>query len=266
MANTEKRILGDYKITTDAGSTGNVEIDTHTLTVDGNLVITGTSTTVSSTNTSVADNVIVLNSGESGAGVTSGTSGIEIDRGTSDNATIHFDEANDVFDFKIGSSFAKVRGGTPVGGDDLATKTYVDNQVSGGGAVVDKINEGNSKAEVFDDGVGTSKFFVNIDGTDVLEATATNFSYGNVQISGNTVSNIATDENLILSTTGTGEINIVDVTKVTEQGSDPTGVAGFTKVYAKTPASGGSGVFVANINTTDELVTKSKAIVFGLIF
>src|SRR6056300_1747010 len=85
MANTEKRILGDYKITTDAGSTGNVEIDTHTLTVDGNLVITGTSTTVSSTNTSVADNVIVLNSGESGAGVTSGTSGIEIDRGTSDN-------------------------------------------------------------------------------------------------------------------------------------------------------------------------------------
>ena len=25
MANTEKRILGDYKITTDAGSTGNVE-------------------------------------------------------------------------------------------------------------------------------------------------------------------------------------------------------------------------------------------------
>ena len=39
MANTEKRVLGDYKITTDAGSTGNVSIDTHTLTVDGNLVI-----------------------------------------------------------------------------------------------------------------------------------------------------------------------------------------------------------------------------------
>ena len=76
--------IGDYKITTDAGSTGNVAIDTHTLTVDGNLVVTGSSTTVSSTNTSITDNVIVLNSGESGAGVTSGTSGIEIDRGTAD--------------------------------------------------------------------------------------------------------------------------------------------------------------------------------------
>jgi len=266
MANTEKRILGDYKITTDAGSTGNVAIDTHTLTVDGNLVVTGSSTTVSSTNTSITDNVIVLNSGESGAGVTSGTSGIEIDRGTADNSTIHFDEANDVFDFKIGSSFAKVRGATPVGADDLTTKDYVDNLIGGGGAVVDKINEGDSKAEIFDDGVGTSKFFINIDGTDVLEANATNFSYGNVQISGNTVSNTATNEDLILSTTGTGEINIVDVTKITEQSSDPTGESGFTKVYAKAPASGGSGVFVANINTTDELVTKSKAIVFGLIF
>ena len=264
MANTEKRVLGDYKITTDAGSTGNVSIDTHTLTVDGNLVITGTSTTVSSTNTAIADNVIVLNEGEAGAGVTSGTSGLEIDRGSVDNATIHFDEANDVFDFKIGSSFAKVRGASPVGSDDLATKSYVDAQV--GGSSADKIVEGDSKAEVFDDGVGTSKFFVNLDGTDVLEVTATALAHGNVQISGNTVSNTATGENLILSTTGTGEINIVDVTKITEQGSDPTGVSGFTKVYAKTPASGGSGVFVSNINTTDELVTKSKAIVFGLIF
>ena len=266
MANTEKRVLGDYKITTDSGSTGSIELDTQTVTITGNLNVQGATTTVSSTNTSVSDNVIVLNSGEAGAGVTSGTSGIEIDRGSVDNATLTYNETADVFEVKIGSSFSKIRGATPVGGDDLATKTYVDNQVSGGGAVVDKINEGNSKAEIFDDGVGTSKFFVNIDGADVLEATATNLSYGNVQISGNTVSNKATGENLILSTTGTGEINIVDVTKVTEQSSDPTGVAGFTKVYAKTPASGGSGVYVSNINTTDELVTKSKAIVFGLIF
>ena len=217
MANTEKRVAGDYKLTTDAGASGNVEFDTHTLTVTGNLVVTGSTTTVSSTNTAITDNVIVLNSGESTAGVSSGTAGIEIDRGTSDNATL----------------------------------TY---------------NEGNSKAEIFDDGVGTSKFFVNIDGTDVLEATATNLTYGNLQISGNSVTNTATDENLVLATTGTGEIELQDVTKLTDQASDPTGVSGFAKVYAKVPGSGGSGVFVSNINSTDELVTKSKAIVFGLIF
>ena len=72
-------------------------------------------------------------------------------------------------------------------------------------------------------------------------------------------------EFLILDTDA-GEIGIVDPAKLTEQSSDPAGASGFTKVYAKVPAGGGSGVYVANINTTDELVTKSKAIVFGLIF
>lgn len=266
MANTEKRIDGNYKLTTDTGSSGNVEFDTHTLTVTGNLVVTGSTTTVSSTNTAITDNVIVLNSGESTAGVSSGTAGIEIDRGTSDNATLTYNETDDSFEAKIGASYSKIRGATPVGTNDLATKDYVDTQVSGGGAVVDKINEGNSKAEIFDDGVGTSKFFVNIDGSDVLEATATNLTYGNVQLSGNSITNTATDENLVLATTGTGEIELQDVTKLTDQASDPTGVSGFAKVYAKVPGSGGSGVFVSNINSTDELVTKSKAIVFGLIF
>ena len=83
------------------------------------------------------------------------------------------------FEHKIGTNYS-VRGGTPPDANDLTTKDYVDTQVAGGGAVVDKINEGNSKAEIFDDGVGTSRLFVEIDGTEVLQATATNLEYGNV--------------------------------------------------------------------------------------
>ena len=109
-------------------------------------------------------------------------------------------------------------------------------------------------------------FLINIAGAYVFETPATTLRYGNVQTSGNSITNTATDENLVLATTGTGEIELQDVTKLTDQASDPTGVSGFAKVYAKVPGSGGSGVFVSNINSTDELVTKSKAIVFGLIF
>ena len=127
-----------------------------------------------------------------------------------------------------------------------------------------KLSEGDSKAEIFDDGVGTSRLFVEIDGTEVLQATATNLEYGNVRVSGNTISNKVNGEDLILDTDA-GEVGIVDPTKLTEQ-TRPTGESGYTKVYAKAPSGGGSGVYVANINTTDELVTKSKAIVFGLIF
>ena len=266
MANTEKRVAGNYKITTDAGSTGNVEFDTHTLTVTGNLVVTGSTTTVSSTNTAITDNVIVLNSGESTAGVSSGTAGIEIDRGTSDNATLTYNETDDSFEAKIGASYSKIRGATPVGTNDLATKDYVDTQVSGGGAVVDKINEGNSKAEIFDDGVGTSQFKVNLDASDVFTVTPTALSYANVSVNGNTISNTATDENLFLSTTGTGELELNSVVTMAEQGSDPSAVASKTKLYAKTPGGGGSGIYTTTQSGSDELASRGKAIIFGLIF
>ena len=49
-------------------------------TITGNLTVQGTQTTVSTTNTSISDNTIVLNSGETGAGIqhADGESGIEL--------------------------------------------------------------------------------------------------------------------------------------------------------------------------------------------
>jgi len=44
------------------------------MTVNGNLVISGNTTSVDSTNTSIVDNILTLNKGEAGAGVTLGVS------------------------------------------------------------------------------------------------------------------------------------------------------------------------------------------------
>ena len=70
------------------------------LIVSGNFTVNGTTTTVNSTEVTTADNIIVLNDGETGAGVTVGSSGIEVDRGTETNYEFKFDETDD--SFKIG--------------------------------------------------------------------------------------------------------------------------------------------------------------------
>src|SRR6056300_1135914 len=91
MAKTE-RITGAYNLS----ATGGITLASDT-TVGGNLTITGTTTTITATNTEIVDRVITLNDGESGAGVTGQYSGLEIDRGSSDNAFIVFDEVTDTF-------------------------------------------------------------------------------------------------------------------------------------------------------------------------
>lgn len=65
------------------------------LTVSGNLTVQGTTTSIETTNTNITDNIIELNSGETGTGVTLGTSGIEIDRGLADNRSFLWDETVD---------------------------------------------------------------------------------------------------------------------------------------------------------------------------
>lgn len=88
---------GHYEIRTAEGSdillntgpnAGNVR-------VTGNLIVTGDTLTVSAENLNVQDNIIVLNFGETGAGVSLEYSGIQIDRGTETPVSILYDEASD---------------------------------------------------------------------------------------------------------------------------------------------------------------------------
>ena len=79
---------------------GNVEATTGTsnfndVTIAGNLIVQGTTTSIETTNTTITDNVITLNQGEVGAGVTAGTSGIEVDRGSEANKTLVWDDSID---------------------------------------------------------------------------------------------------------------------------------------------------------------------------
>jgi hypothetical protein len=53
---------------------------------------------------------------------------------------------------------------------------------------------------------------------------------------------------------------------LTNQVATPSAVASSVVFYAKTIGSGGTGLYFVNGSLTDELVSKSKSIVYGIIF
>jgi len=85
--------LTDSVITQDATSSAITISDD--LTVTGDLTVQGSLTSIETTNTAITDNVIVLNKGEQGAGVSSTFSGFEVDRGTESNVSFLWDDVND---------------------------------------------------------------------------------------------------------------------------------------------------------------------------
>ena len=73
-----------------------------------------------------------------------------------------------------------------------------------------------------------------------------------------------------LAITGTfnaiGNVSVDGTIHLADQSSVPAAVATTTVLYANVAGSGGTGVYFVDGTTTDELVSKSKAIVYGIIF
>ena len=113
---------------------GNVEATAGTsnfndVVVAGNLTVQGTTTSIETTNTTITDNVITLNEGEVGAGVTAGTSGIEIDRGGLANVTFVWNEATDKWTVGAETFVAATFEGN-LTGDVVATDIEIDGATS----------------------------------------------------------------------------------------------------------------------------------------
>lgn len=198
---TTKKINGDYKVIAD------------NVTITGNLTVSGTQTTVNSVDTAINDRVIVLNDGESSAGVSGGTSGIEVDRGTSTNARFVYDEVTDAWQLDDGS-----------------------------GSLVPVVQSVTGLTEVVDD-------------------TSPQLG-GDLDVNGNKIGQASADVTILAE-----EVNLdADAVRILNNPGTPSSEAGYNKLYAATPASGGTGLFVTNSTATEELVSKSKAIVFGIIF
>lgn len=180
-------------------------LDANEVKIPGNLTVSGTTTSVETTNTEIFDNIIRLNAGHTGAPTLN--AGIEVERGDETDVQLRWNE-----------NFQKwqiTNDGSTYGNIAIAAAT---------GYLTD----------VVDDLTPQLGGNLDVNGQTILAAS------GNVPIEGNVQIN-----------------NSLGV---------PSAVANSSILYAATPGSAGSGLYIQNSSVTrDELVTKSKAIVFSLI-
>lgn len=186
--------------------------------ITGNLTVTGTETSISTTNSTIKDRQIVLNEGEAGAGITGRYAGIEVERGSVANTWLVFDENDD--NWKISY-------------DDGST---------------------------FPDFVVSSATGL----TTVVDDTSPELG-GDLDVNGFNIVSTVSNENIEIIPNGTGTLSVQAAIKLTDQ-SAPSAVNNATLLYAATAAGGGTGVYFVDGSISDELVSKSKAIVYGLIF
>ena len=167
-------------------------------TINGNLTVNGTVTSLSTNNTTIDDNVITLNKGETGNGVSLGTSGLEVDRGTAgSNATILWTESSNAWVFKLGTDKADVSLGNLF--------------VSANANIAGNVNViGNLTADTF-----TGNLSGNVQGGNIK---------GNLEAPGNTTEMLFNDANVVKSTPGvtynktsnlvtlTGNLSVANIT------------------------------------------------------
>ena len=204
-----KRIQGNYTL----AATGSV-------TIDANLIVTGSTTTVNTTETIISDRSITLNNGEVGAGVTGVYSGIEVDRGSEDDVSLRWNESSGYWELtNDGSTYSAIQ--TTSGSSGFIT------------AVVD-------------------------DTTPQLG--------GDLDVNGQTITSTS-DGDVVITADGTGQLKIDKAVSIQDQGSAPSATAGYNKLYSSaTQGGGGTGLYYVNSTTSDELVSRTKAIVYSLIF
>jgi hypothetical protein len=320
---------------------GSTSLTPGTFTIYGALNVLGDVTTVGSTELVVSDNTITINAGETGSGITLGTAGIIIDRGTKNDAHFFFDDTplsrytttpgggesagaftfedatgdllgiyttsiktllnNDLYLLGSGTGLVTVTGTTDyekniwsytVGGDiannvgtpdQLSTVTDDDALVNAKGLqdyvrsyqlynFQNKIEAGTTtvtKVEALDaeDGEATSRIAFTIDGVNVANIYENRFETENLRLDDNIITSNGINGTIILKGSGTGVVQIDDHMNFTTQTDPLTAPADGVTVYSKPLADGGTGLYFLNTDgTTDEFISRNKALLYSIIF
>jgi len=188
------------------------------LTVAGNMTVTGTTTTLSSTNTVISDKLYELANGTTGT--PSGDAGIIIERGSSANAFIGFDESADEFSVGTGSFTGASTGDLTITKGNFssaANRIYNSNNyvelvspsLSGNVTLTLPSNDGDSNQVLSTDGSGNLSF---ISVSAAAGAGLSNVSDdsspslgGNLNVNGNSIVS-SSDNNIPILPNGTGKV------------------------------------------------------------
>jgi hypothetical protein len=214
---TIKRLSTDWDIYAD------------TVTIIGNLVVVGKSTTVESVETIIHDNFITLAANTTIETLSTLTAGIEVSRGPEEE--------------KVGLRWHEEQAAWQYTNDGIIWKTFSRMIVEqdpaprlGGNLIVQ-------------DSVGNSWAITSTVGNTVV-------IHANVEKLSSLTPIPIPDESVVISPT----------IRMPKLDADPTHVNGYSSVYAKSTSTGDTGLFVANENNIgQELITKRKAFIYSLI-
>jgi hypothetical protein len=269
------RTSGDYTVKAGAGydsgsGTNTIRLDAKTVRIPGDLTVEGTQTTLNSQTLTVEDQFIEVNRNNSTAGTED--SGILFNQGSSNNQILYYDA--DQSEFVIGSTThnatvssitnitpGNIRIAEPAQSDHAATKNYVDNQVSSGSFSIGFRGDDSAVVSV------TSGNSVLIAGNTNLSTAATEADTVTISLAQNltdinSVSTGSSNGDLIIQANGTGSIVVDNILTFNSAASTPT-ASTITKLYNKTAAGGGTGLYFINSNISSgaegELISKKKA-------
>lgn len=255
-----KRIDGDYSIVSSdgAGNSGTITLEaTGTgglVYIPGDLTIDGTTTTVNATDLNITDKVITVNDGETASPGMTGSqyAGIAVDRGAGEAdataAKLLWDEANSIWIVNLGD-----------GGSDLAIVTGA---IGAGSGMLDLIDD---LTPQLGGNLDTRGLVIETSNLSVSKPIAITVPVGNTNNIELTVSNAAS--NIVLTASGlNGEIILAG--PVLLQGGAPNTTPAGTEaaLFKAADTGGGTQVHYQNDTDTGELVSKSKAIMYSLIF
>ena len=265
------RTSGNYTIKAGSGSGGSNDIilDSKTVIVKGDLDIEGNNTVIDTTSLTIEDPIIILSRNNSTPSDID--AGILINRGAANNAAIYWNEGDDVFKAVTTTSdgtgnaiadtaLAKIQVGEPTAGSDAATKTYVDAQVGGSFSI--KFTGDDSTAVAVASGNTVDIAGGSNINTAAAEPDTVTVNLDNDLTGITSVTSDASNGNLELKANGTGHIVINDILTFSAAASTPSATT-VTKLYNKTAAGGGTGLYFINSNISSgaegELISKKKA-------
>ena len=231
-----------------------------------NLSVTGTETIIDVDNLAIKDNKIILNSGESGAGISLVTGGIIIDRGTLTDADLLFNEANDRFEFNFPLA---LEGNLAVTANQTGTYADAGNLITTGQTLTSEINtvsgliiDNDSDITSLKTATGVLKTFTDDNAANLITTGQTLTTNINT-VSTNLIStgSVVDDISGSLTTTGqtlTSEIGTVSGL-ITDNDGDITALKTATGVL-KTSTDANT----SNLITTGNFLTSEINIVSGL--
>jgi len=125
-----------------------------------------------------------------------------------------------------------------------------------------------SVLQIYDQSVDAESLLqLKLDNVVNAEWRSDRFETQGIRISDNEISTYTSNRDMVLSSQGTGLIVINDTLKLMTTTDPSTYDTDGAKIYTKTQAYGGSGIFFVNKeDTRDELVSKRKAIAYSMIF